>query len=58
MDKQLVVRLDPEVFAALKSKSALDFVAMSDVVRWAIDDYLSGKWKLRPRDRRVKDGKH
>jgi len=51
MAKQTTYEIDPDVLALFKSKVAIDRLTMADVLRWAVDDYLSGKWKPRPRDR-------
>ncbi len=51
MEKQIILRVDVGTHTAFKTKTASEHLEMSEVLRWAIDDYVSGKWKARPRDR-------
>lgn len=48
---RLSVNVDEAKHAAFKSKAAAEFLTMAEVVNWAIDDYLSGKWKANARNR-------
>jgi len=44
-DKQLKIRIDAETQRALNVKTAQESVTISDVLRAAIADYLTGKYQ-------------
>lgn len=48
---KLSIVVDDDKHAAFKSRVAVDRLTMAEVVNWAIDDYLSGRWKANARNR-------
>lgn len=55
--KMINVEIDDKKHAELKSKAAQDYLPMRAVIKYAIDDYIAGKWRPRPLDRQVKTSK-
>lgn len=53
--KRLTLDLDDRIHAQFKSKAAAESLQMKEILTWAVADYLAGKWKPRPYDRREKE---
>ena len=43
--KRLTLDLDDKLHAQFKSKAAAESLQMKEVLTWAVEDYLSGRYK-------------